>query len=77
MFSDKMKYALALLRGMGNMYYSALRHPTETTVIERETGHVFKRFRSWQEYLDREPEFPYSRYVVLGGIRQRSKPNVI
>jgi hypothetical protein len=77
MFSDKMNYALAFLRSAGNLMYSAIRHPMETVVIERETGHVFKRFGSWKEYLERESDFPYSQYIVAAGIRNIPKPKTL
>jgi len=66
---------IGFFRGFGTILYETLRHPTQTTVIERGSGRVSQRFNSWQEYVYREPESSYSRYIVVGGVRSRPKPN--
>ncbi len=70
-----MVYVLTILKIMGQIAYTVVRHPMETTVIEREHGSIFKRFGSRQEYIDCGITFPYDNYIVIGGFRGRTTPS--
>ncbi|MBI2507743.1 hypothetical protein HYV89_02210 [Candidatus Woesearchaeota archaeon] len=58
------------LKLIGKIGLDAILYPTKTTIIERESGDVVRRYNAWNEFLREENNYPYSeyKYIIVRGL---------